>query len=152
MTRWLALAVDHPFWLGRSCDDCERYVFGANGKVSTVPSADGRRELPMLRAAVFQESLRSPPCASCPKCPPGRPKQPATGRELDGPVWLDLLRWFLEGRTVGFPPDVSPALAEVAAAASGFLARRAAEEEATRRARKPVPRPAELVLNWIAWS
>jgi hypothetical protein len=139
--------VDHPFWAGRDCDDCERYVYGANGKVSR--DAKG---LQMLRAEVFQREQQRPPCISCPKCPAGRDKSPTTGRELDGDIWLDLVKWFLEGRAVGFPPDLSPVLAEAAAACAGFLARRAVEEEAQRRARKHVPRPAELVLNWLAFG
>lgn len=152
MTRWLTMVVDHPFWAVRSCDDCERYVYGANGKISTALAPDGRTELPMLRADVFHESLKTPPCADCPKCPAGRPKEPDTGREIDGPLWPQLLRWLLEGRTVGFPPDVSPVLAEVAAACAGFLTRRAVEEEAMKQSRKPVPRPAEWVLNLLAWG
>lgn len=151
MIRWLALQVDHPRWASRSCDDCAKYVYGANGKISMALGADVRTELPMLRAQVHDPNHRRPPCAQCPKCPPDRPKEPATGREIDGAVWLSLLRWYLEGRVVGFPPDTSPVLAEIAAATAGFLARRAAEEEALRRNRKPVPRPAELVLNWIAY-
>lgn len=128
--------VDHPDWT-RPCSDCE-----------AVHEAGGRRTL----RVTLTGSLREPPCAECPKVPAGAPKCPSSGKDLDAPAWLDVLRWYLRGKAVGFGPDVPDDLADLAAVIAGFLDTRERQEQALRAARKHVPRPAAAVLNWVAFG
>ncbi len=92
---WLMLA--EPVWASRSCDDCEKYIYGENGdrretKISGV-------SLPLLRP-----SNAPTPCYKCPKIPKGQPLRRQSAIELTD---RNYAAWqhYRECRAVGQFPD-----------------------------------------------
>jgi hypothetical protein len=94
-----------PQW-ARSCADCQTYVIGRNGEVSTCPRPDGRGgavELPMLRKD-FPGC--EPPCEVCPKAAAFESAGPVDPAADFGPWFWAARDLFREGRAVGFgSPD-----------------------------------------------
>jgi hypothetical protein len=80
----------------RSCDDCEKYHYGDDGKIVRKPHLIG---LPVLR-------IGATPCHKCPKIPSDAPvKGRAFAVEMSQQNWL-AYEHYLECRAVGqFPAD-----------------------------------------------
>lgn len=117
----------HPEW-ARTCDDCRRYVFGANGAVSTTEQRrpDGRVvELPVLVPPGFR-----PPCGVCPKLEGVEVKAPLDPADDFGGLFAELRQWWREGRAVGFPPGLGPLPRAAAALFDGHDRRRADRQRA----------------------
>ncbi len=103
--------VDHPQWV-RTCRECQQYVVGPNGVISTYVSKDssGRLiELPMRRS----EAGVPPPCAVCPKARDGGPLE----EDADFGDWFFAAQaWYEECRAVGDFGRPDPLMRAVAAA------------------------------------
>jgi hypothetical protein len=90
----------------RSCRDCELYVYGDNGQISTEPPDDHGVELPMLRSVYKMP----PPCDMCEKLIGNPVKKPLADDEDFGEWFWSLWDTFHEGRACGFPADLDPLL------------------------------------------
>lgn len=128
------MLTDSPEW-ARSCAECQKYVIGPTGAISTRRAKDdtGRVvELPMLRA----EAGVAPPCGTCPKTD-GRAKEPLPPDD-DFAAWFwDVRDWFAECRAVGQFENPDPLMRAVAA-------------ELDRADRRQQARPAERAASLLS--
>lgn len=95
----MRLALFHPDWAARSCDDCKKYIYNDDGTVTTKTGPDGRTKLPVLRP----EGTVTP-CWQCPKIPEGVLPKSENAIELNAKN-RTAFRHYKECRAVGRFPD-----------------------------------------------
>ena len=92
----------HPEIAARSCEDCAKWWFLADGSLKTRSDASGKVKLPLLRPPGV-----ATPCDSCPKIPADEPKTAANAVVLSEAHRLTWQHW-LECRAVNWQvPDVA---------------------------------------------
>ncbi len=90
----MELLLYHPEAAGRSCDDCEKYVY------DDTPEKLGRRSLHLSEPLLRCPGSRTP-CHMCPKIPPDRPRRREFAVELSERSWR-VYQHYLEAKAVGF--------------------------------------------------
>jgi hypothetical protein len=86
-----------PEFAGRTCGDCQKYIYGKNGARSENEDTGE----PFLRADYGDDN--PPPCSTCPKRGPDEPKEPLPeGDDLFAQNWFwEVRELFDECRAVG---------------------------------------------------